>query len=212
MGGYLGFTGTDAHAWVEAWVPRQGWRWIDATPEERRWRRSQTGFFTRVTDFYDALNRIWYDNVVDYESKHDVLSIALSLARASRASGLSNSTDGAFFEAPEKKTNWFVYLIGIVALIASLLAGLLTFRMRRMNLEAIGQRLRELLGDVQGRKTSLEDLLAAGPQLDLDLAHVIVQEYQTLRFGPEIPPSEYRSRCGALNSEIRVLKQTLESD
>lgn len=211
MGGYLGFTGTDAHAWVEAWIPNKGWRWIDGTPEERRWRRSQTGLFTQLSDFYDALNRIWYDNVVDYESKNDVLSIAMMLLRGSRSSGLGTEQEGGLLDTPERKTNWLAYIISIVTSFGLVVLGILVFRKRRRSLEAIGRRLRDALGDEPGKHVSLEDLLEAFHLPGFELAVTLVREYQKLRFGPEIPKAEYRQRCAYLDSEIHSLKQILES-
>lgn len=55
----------DAHAWVEAYLPRRGWVTFDATPEAGRGGQRE-GLIARIMNGYEQLQELWRSRVVDY--------------------------------------------------------------------------------------------------------------------------------------------------
>ncbi|MCU1232538.1 MAG: transglutaminase domain protein [Candidatus Solibacter sp.] len=56
---------SDAHSWVEAWIPGRGWTTFDPTPPDP----NPAGFalLTRLTLYLDAAETFWQQWVVDYD-------------------------------------------------------------------------------------------------------------------------------------------------
>ena len=56
---------SDAHSWVEAWIPGYGWRTFDPTPADP----NAAGFplFTKVALYLDAADTFWQEWVVTYD-------------------------------------------------------------------------------------------------------------------------------------------------
>ena len=56
---------SDAHSWVEAWIPGRGWTTFDPTPPDP----NPPGFalLTRLTLYLDAAETFWQQWVVDYD-------------------------------------------------------------------------------------------------------------------------------------------------
>lgn len=55
----------DAHAWVEAWVPDEGWVTFDATPDDGRGSRP-AALMAKLIDGFERLEELWREKVVDY--------------------------------------------------------------------------------------------------------------------------------------------------
>ncbi|HVO98480.1 MAG TPA: transglutaminaseTgpA domain-containing protein [Bryobacteraceae bacterium] len=56
---------SDAHSWVEAWVPGHGWTSYDPTPPDPGATRS--AFLNRVSLFLDAADQFWQNWVMSYD-------------------------------------------------------------------------------------------------------------------------------------------------
>jgi hypothetical protein len=56
---------SDAHAWVEAWLPGSGWETFDPTPPARS--PQQTSFWAKLDLYLDAADMFWQDWVVNYD-------------------------------------------------------------------------------------------------------------------------------------------------
>ncbi len=89
VGGYLGATynkignyfvvkESDAHSWVEVFIPGMGWERYDPSPPVKKKRR-----ISRLYLYIDYLKLIWYNNVVNY----DLFSQLETLGRISRSAG-----------------------------------------------------------------------------------------------------------------------------
>lgn len=55
---------SDAHSWVEAWIPGYGWTTFDPTPPDPN---SSFALFTRFSLYLDAAQTFWRDWVVSYD-------------------------------------------------------------------------------------------------------------------------------------------------
>ena len=62
-------------------------------------------FATVISDIYDTLNRLWYDNVIDYESEHNVVSVAIRAAKFAREWSKGNKS-AAFLRMNRTKDTW----------------------------------------------------------------------------------------------------------
>jgi transglutaminase-like putative cysteine protease len=56
---------SDAHAWVEAWIPGRGWTTFDPTPPDPR--RGGFALLTRFELYLDAAETFWQEWVVSYD-------------------------------------------------------------------------------------------------------------------------------------------------
>jgi len=57
---------SDAHAWVEAWIPGQGWTTFDPTPSAGEG-GAATGLLARLNLYLDAASTLWQEWVVGYD-------------------------------------------------------------------------------------------------------------------------------------------------
>lgn len=57
---------SDAHAWVEAWIPGQGWTSFDPTPASPDGGPG-SGFLARINIYLDAADTFWQEWVVGYD-------------------------------------------------------------------------------------------------------------------------------------------------
>ena len=56
---------SDAHTWIEAWIPGHGWTVFDPTPPDPG--AASSGAFARLGLFLDAAATFWHEWVVDYD-------------------------------------------------------------------------------------------------------------------------------------------------
>jgi len=57
---------SDAHSWVEAWIPGHGWTTFDPTPPDPN--SASLGLFTKLSLYIDAADTFWQAWVVGYDS------------------------------------------------------------------------------------------------------------------------------------------------
>ncbi len=95
---------SDAHSWVEAWIPRRGWTTFDPTPPDPNPQR--LSLWTRLGFYTDAAQVFWQDWVVNYNLDRQ-LQLATKMGRSSRYVGQS-WFDRLGFAAPR----WWSELLG----------------------------------------------------------------------------------------------------
>jgi len=81
---------SDAHSWVEAWLPERGWTTFDPTPPDP----NGTGLsaWTRLSFYADAVDVFWQDWVLNYNLERQ-LQLASRVGESGRHIGF-NWTDG----------------------------------------------------------------------------------------------------------------------
>src|SRR5277367_1892394 len=76
---------SDAHSWVEAWLPQRGWTTFDPTPPDPNPER--LGWLTRLSFYADAAEVFWSDWVVNYNLDRQ-LQLRSRVGETSRNMGL----------------------------------------------------------------------------------------------------------------------------
>lgn len=70
MTGWQVVRASDAHSWVEAWLPRRGWVTFDPTPPDPS--PASAGMWTRAGLVLDAADQFWQDWVVGYDFERQI--------------------------------------------------------------------------------------------------------------------------------------------
>jgi protein-glutamine gamma-glutamyltransferase len=77
---------SDAHSWVEAWIPRRGWVTFDPTPADPN--PPRLSLWTRLGFYTDAAEVFWQDWVVNYNLDRQ-LQLATKMGQSSRHVGVN---------------------------------------------------------------------------------------------------------------------------
>ena len=77
---------SDAHAWVEAWLPHRGWTTFDPTPPDPN--APRLSVWTRLGFYADAAEMFWQDWVLNYNLDRQ-LQLATRMGESSRHVGLN---------------------------------------------------------------------------------------------------------------------------
>jgi protein-glutamine gamma-glutamyltransferase len=76
---------SDAHTWVEAWIPGHGWATFDPTPPDPN--PPQFTLFSRLALYIDAAETFWRQWVVGYDASQQV-SLADRMEQGARRAGV----------------------------------------------------------------------------------------------------------------------------
>jgi protein-glutamine gamma-glutamyltransferase len=110
---------SDAHSWVEAWIPGHGWTTFDPTPPDPSAGRSN--LWTPLSMYFDAADTFWQDWVLSYDLGRQML-LADRMGRSSRNFGVDWFSR---FEIPAPDLNrraWLIRNSGWVVAALALLA------------------------------------------------------------------------------------------
>jgi hypothetical protein len=105
---------SDAHAWVEAWLPHRGWTTFDPTPPDPN--QTRISLWTRLGFYADAAEVFWQDWVLNYNLDRQ-LQLATRMGESSRHVGV-NWFDGVgpFFSRLWTRIFEFAKLHGLLLL------------------------------------------------------------------------------------------------
>ena len=71
LNGWQVIRASDAHSWVEAYLPRRGWATFDPTPPDPN--AVQTGLGTKLAMYMDAAETFWQEWVLNYDLEHQLV-------------------------------------------------------------------------------------------------------------------------------------------
>ena len=107
ISGWYVIRSSDAHSWVEAYLPRLGWTTFDPTPPDPN--PAQSSLLTSMGFYIDAAELFWQDWVLGYDFDHQ-LQIAARVERRSRNFGFHSLED---FAVPNVD---YRYMVGLACL------------------------------------------------------------------------------------------------
>jgi len=120
LNGWYVMRNSDAHAWVEAWLPGRGWVTYDPTPPVSRGRTALKGLYA----YLDAADMFWQEWVMGYDFSRQVALAArvqssgrdlgtLWLERTRRVAGAAWSESVAW----ARRAGWGLAALGVVAVL-----------------------------------------------------------------------------------------------
>ena len=132
ISGWIIIRASDAHSWVEAWLPGSGWTTFDPTPPDPS--LAQPSLFSRLGLFFDAADTFWQDWVLSYDLDRQ-LTLAARVGKSGRrfSFGWFGGAGDAWRNLRDTTTGWVKIqgprLLGGIVLV--LLLGLGLPRLRR---------------------------------------------------------------------------------
>jgi hypothetical protein len=81
MTGWQVIRASDAHSWVEGWIPGQGWTTFDPTPSDPG--AVSGGLMSRISLLLDTMDQFWQDWVMGYNLERQVV-LASRMSESSR--------------------------------------------------------------------------------------------------------------------------------
>ncbi len=182
---------SDAHSWVEAWIPNNGWTTFDPTPIGGR--PAHAPLFAKLSNWIDAADLFWQDWVLQYDLERQFkIAAALDnggikrvLSRPSRSRQLRELT--AAGKAWLLLYGPWLFGLGIITALAWVLTPWLRARhqerLRRARLQA-------------GEASPSDGAILYRKLLDLLLTQGFSKPASStpLEFARELPPSETANR------------------
>lgn len=101
ISGWQVIRASDAHSWVEAYLPRLGWRTYDPTPPDPS--GLATGLATRLSLYLDAAETFWQEWVLNYDLDHQ-LTLASKVQQSSRSASWLDSSLNAVIISRDRAT------------------------------------------------------------------------------------------------------------
>jgi hypothetical protein len=114
---------SDAHSWVEAWIPGRGWTTFDPTPPDPN--PASFALMTRLTLYLDAAETFWQQWVVDYDLSRQG-ALAYRMEQGAHRMGLSGFDTLLGLRAAWNRNviGWFLRFWFQLAAVAAVLVGL----------------------------------------------------------------------------------------
>jgi protein-glutamine gamma-glutamyltransferase len=122
VSGWLVIRASDAHSWVEAWLPGRGWTTFDPTPPDPN--PPADSLWSRLGFYLDAADTFWQEWVLNYNLDRQLI-LAAQMEDSSRTLG-SRWLDRVRATVAHWKTTAAAWArqYGVATLIAALLAGM----------------------------------------------------------------------------------------
>jgi transglutaminase-like putative cysteine protease len=192
MTGWQVVRASDAHSWVEAWLPRRGWVTFDPTPPDPS--PSSVSLWTRAGLVVDAADQFWQDWVVGYDFERQI-----TLAARMQESGRNFRFPWFGDAAAQMET-------GVRAVHAYLVEILAAFALATLAILFGPALLRKLRADLQFRRAQRGEAHASDATL-LYERMLRVLERRGLQKPPWLTPAEFARVLPA--SELAMLVEDL---
>lgn len=112
---------SDAHSWVEAWIPGHGWTTYDPTPPDPG--AIQSPLMTRMNNFFDAAEQFWQDWIMSYDLDRQI-TLATRVQQSGRGARahwidstvawLNGAARSSVQYAPTAAVLMFVAILGVL--------------------------------------------------------------------------------------------------
>ena len=103
LSGWQVIRASDAHSWVEAYMPRRGWITFDPTPPDPN--VTQVGFSTKLALYMDAAETFWKEWVLNYDLDHQLV-LATRVQQSGRGANWFDSAITSFTVARDSTTSF----------------------------------------------------------------------------------------------------------
>ena len=192
MTGWQVVRASDAHSWVEAWLPQRGWVTFDPTPPDPA--PSSASLWSRAVLVLDAADQFWQDWVVGYDFERQI-----TLAARMQESGRNFRFPWFGDAAAQMET-------GVRAARAYAAAALSLFALAAAAILLGPSLLRKLRADLRVRRAQRGEAQASDATLLYErMLHVL--ERRGLRKPPWLTPVEFARVLPA--SELAMLVEDL---
>lgn len=129
LSGWQVIRASDAHSWVEAWIPNRGWVTFDPTPPDPN--PAAAGFLSRLALLIDAADTFWQGWVLDYDLNRQ-LFLASRLQHSTRSFSFGWLDGlGGVWERLWSRGRAIVLRFGVFFVEFALASGLLFYLVRR---------------------------------------------------------------------------------
>ena len=191
VSGWHVLAASDAHSWVEAWIPNNGWTTFDPTPIGGR--PAHAPLFAKLANWIDAADLFWQDWVLQYDHERQ-FKIAAALDKGGLKNVLSRPSRSRQLRELTTATKAWLWVYGpylFAFVILGSLAWVLTPWLRARHQE----RLRRARLQT-GQASPSDGAFLYRKLLDLLATHGFTKPASTtpLEFARELPPSETASR------------------
>ena len=120
VSGWLVIRSSDAHSWVEAWMPGRGWTVFDPTPPDPN--AGVVTAWTRIGYYFDAAETFWQEWILNYNMDRQLL-LAFKMQNSTRSGlnwmdNLASSVDEARQTASAFFRRWGASLAVVLIVVA----------------------------------------------------------------------------------------------
>jgi transglutaminase-like putative cysteine protease len=121
VSGWHVIAASDAHSWVEAWIPNSGWTTFDPTPAGGR--PAHAALFQRLSNLIDAADLFWQEWVMQYDLERQ-FKLAAAIENNRLAGSTVPSLNLRLQQARQQATAWLKQY-GLLLLLPVVLVALL---------------------------------------------------------------------------------------
>ncbi|MEO8096592.1 MAG: DUF3488 and transglutaminase-like domain-containing protein [Acidobacteriota bacterium] len=116
ISGWQVLRASDAHSWVEAWIPGRGWTTFDPTPPDPN-AAAEPGLWSQASLVFDAADQVWRDWIVGYDFDHQLFLVSRVESAGRLMRWPKELFEGGGFDLGLPTQRWWLFT-GFAALLA----------------------------------------------------------------------------------------------
>lgn len=236
IGGYRMIRQGDAHAWVEVYFPRVGWRTFDPTPPSGQTPPPDTGIGQTLRQLADGASLLWYQWVVEYDLERQIETLRTlggllkDLSKRGGLDKLTGRTAAAELDQPDadghETRHWPAWLpvLLIVLAAAGAVQALRSWR-RRVRSSGLDPALEELIRKIQAQlqrhgwqrhrwetwSAVANRVRPDGPEVSAALQQ-FAEAYDRARFGPDGRDEAHAAALAAGRTVLATTKRQIQGN